>query len=136
MFVKCLAININENYLFYDIWKGKYTTHIIFLRKRKLIYWKLLAVNFTKPSKLKTCSIKNMDFCVLELVSQAKDGHFMYAGLGVRYINLLKMFIIGKTPGMSVRVFKKYFKTFPSYTLISIYRGESSRSTAHLTDHF
>lgn len=30
----------------------------------------------------------------------------------------------------------KKFKTFPSYTLVSIYRGESSRSTAHLTDHF
>lgn len=29
----------------------------------------------------------------------------MYAGLGVRYRNLLKMFNIGKTPGMSVRVF-------------------------------
>lgn len=53
-----------------------------------------------------------MDICVLELVSQTKDGHFMYAGLGVRYQNLLKMFIIAKTPGMSVRVFKKNCKTF------------------------
>lgn len=48
-----------------------------------------------------------MDFCVLELVTQTKDGHFMYAGSGVRYQNLLKMFIIEKTPGMSVRVFKQ-----------------------------
>lgn len=76
-----------------------------------------------------------MDFCVLELVSTTKYGHFMYAGLDVRYRNLLKMFIIGKTPGVIVSV-KKKFKTFPSYTLISIYRGYSSRSTAHLTDDF
>lgn len=33
---KCLAVDINENNLFCDIWKGKFTTHIISFRKRKL----------------------------------------------------------------------------------------------------
>lgn len=52
-----------------------------------------------------------MDFCVLELVFPTKYGHFMYAGSDARYQHLLKMFIIGNTPGMSQRVFKKNFKT-------------------------
>lgn len=54
-----------------------------------------------------------MDLCVLELVSPTKDGHFMYAGLGVRYRNLIKMFIIGKTPGIKCKsVYNKILRLF------------------------
>lgn len=54
-----------------------------------------------------------MDFCVLEIVSPTKNGHFMYAGLGVRYRNLIKMFIIGKTPGTKCKsVLNKILRLF------------------------
>lgn len=51
--VKLLAVNIIDIILFCDIWNGKFTTHIISFRKRKLNILEITNIKFYKTMKPK-----------------------------------------------------------------------------------